>query len=254
MSFRRIDDLSGQVAVITGAMGGMGYATAKRLADRGARIIGIVRRNEESANEMFQKLPNNHLDHFVIKASIDNSDEIKNAVSLVKEKAGRCDILINTAGITQSIPHGNLDALTDDVFDNIMKVNVRGVFSTIKSFVPLLKTSGNGLVVNITSAAGIRTGGSNIAYAASKAALDSVTRNLSKTLAPNVRVVSIAPSAVDTNFLPNRSREFLDNAAKATPLGRIGEVDDIASTIEALATTMRFTTGNCFVIDGGRIV
>lgn len=254
MSFRRIDDLTGQVVVITGAMGGMGYATAKRLAEKGARIIGIVRRNEDLAQEMFNKLPNSFLEHIIINASIDNTESISRAVKIVQDKAGRCDILINTAGTTRSIPHGNLDALTDDIFDNIMQVNVRGVFSTIKAFVPMLKSSGNGLVVNISSAAGVRTGGSNIAYAASKAALDSVTRNLSKSLAPHIRVVSIAPSAVDTNFLPNRSREFLDNAAKATPLGRIGEVDDIASTIEALATTMRFTTGNCFVIDGGRTV
>jgi NAD(P)-dependent dehydrogenase (short-subunit alcohol dehydrogenase family) len=242
------------VVVIVGGTGGMGYATAKRLAEKGARIVGIVRRNEELAQEMFNKLPNSSLGHFVINASIDNTEAINQAVITVREKVGRCDILINTAGTTKSIPHGNLDALTDEVFDNIMQVNVRGVFSTIKAFVPLLKVSGNGLIITITSAAGVRTGGSNIAYAASKAALDSITRNLSRALAPNIRVVSIAPSAVDTNFLPNRSREFLDNAAKVTPLGRIGEVDDIASTIEALATTMRFTTGNCFVIDGGRTV
>jgi NAD(P)-dependent dehydrogenase (short-subunit alcohol dehydrogenase family) len=254
MSYRRIDSLSGQVAVIVGATGGMGFATAKRLAEQGARIVGIVRRNKEKAEEMFATLPNQQLNHFLLLASIDDSVSLIKAAHEVKQQAGRCDILVNTAGTTRSIPHVNLDALSDDVFDEIMKINVRGVFSTIKVFTPLLKETGQALIVNITSAAGIRTGGSNIAYAASKAALDSVTRNLSKALAPSIRVVSLAPSAVDTNFLPNRSREFLENAAKATPLGRIGEVDDIASMIEALATTIRFTTGNCFVIDGGRTV
>jgi NAD(P)-dependent dehydrogenase (short-subunit alcohol dehydrogenase family) len=252
MSFHRLDDLAGQVVVITGGTGGMGYATAKRLAAKGARIVGIVRRNVDSAQEKYNELPNAHLGHFVINAPIDDSAALAAAALEVKTRAGRCDILINTAGTTKSVPHPNLDMLTDELFDNIMQVNLRAVFATIRTFAPMLKESGNGLIVNISSAAGIRTGGSNIAYAASKAGMDSMTRNLSRALAPAIRVVSIAPSAVDTDFLSNRSQDFLANAAKLTPLGRIGEVDDIACAIEACATTMRFTTGNCFVIDGGR--
>lgn len=252
MSFERLDDLTGQVAVITGGMGGMGYATAQRLAAKGARIVGIVRRNVEDAQIKYDELPNAHLGHFVIDAPIDHSDALVAAAAEVRSRAGRCDILVNTAGTTKSVPHINLDMLTDELFDSIMQVNLRSVFATIRTFAPLLRESGNGLIVNISSAAGIRTGGSNIAYAASKAGIDSMTRNLARALAPAIRVVSIAPSAVDTNFLPNRSQDFLSNAAKLTPLGRIGEVDDIASAVEACATTMRFTTGNCFVIDGGR--
>lgn len=252
MSFQRLDDLAGQVVVITGGTGGMGYATAKRLAEKGARIVGIVRRNIDEAQAKFNQLPNSQLEHFVINAPIDNSAALAAAVVEVRTRCGRCDILVNTAGTTKAVPHPNLDMLTDELFDNIMQVNLRGVFATIRAFAPLLKESGNGLIVNISSASGIRTGGSNIAYAASKAGMDSMTRNLARALAPAIRVVSIAPSAVDTDFLPNRSQDFLNNAAKLTPLGRIGEVDDIACAIEACATTLRFTTGNCFVIDGGR--
>jgi NAD(P)-dependent dehydrogenase (short-subunit alcohol dehydrogenase family) len=252
MSFNRIEELTGQVAVITGGVGGMGYATAKKLAAKGARIVGIVRRDLADAQLKYDQLPNSHLNHFVINASIDDSVALARAVQEVETRAGRCDILVNTAGMTKAIPHSNLDQLTDELFDEILKVNVRSLFATIRLFTPLLRLSGNGLVVNISSASGIRTGGSNIGYAASKAAVDSLTRNLAKTLAPAIRVVSIAPSAVDTNFLPNRTPEFLDKVAKMTPLGRIGEVDDIANTVEALATIMRFTTGDCFVIDGGR--
>lgn len=254
MSFHRLEDLAGQVVVITGGTGGMGYATAKRLAAKGARIVGIVRRNLEESQAKYNELPNQHLEHFVINAPIDDSSALAAAVLEVKTRAGRCDILVNTAGTTKSVPHQNLDMLTDELFDSIMQVNLRGVFATIRAFAPLLKESGNGLIVNISSASGIRSGGSNIAYAASKAGMDSMTRNLARALAPAIRVVSIAPSAVDTAFLPNRSQDFLNNAAKLTPLGRIGEVDDIASTVEACATTLRFTTGNCFVIDGGRTI
>jgi NAD(P)-dependent dehydrogenase (short-subunit alcohol dehydrogenase family) len=254
MAFEKLDNLNGQVAVITGAMGDMGFATAQRLAQLGARVVGIVRKDLDQAQEKFDTLPNPHLGHFVELASVVDSVAMLKAVWDIKERAGGCDILINTAGISKGIPHVNLDALTDDLFDEIMKVNVRGTFSTIKLFTPMLKESKNGLIVNISSAAGLRSGGSNIAYAASKAAMDSMTRNLARALAPTIRVVSIAPSAVDTKFLSNRSKDFLDSQAKLTPLGRIGTVDDVANTIEALATTMRFVTGNCIVIDGGRTI
>jgi len=252
--YRRIDSLEGQVAVITGGAGGIGFATAQRLAERGARIVGIVRRNEVEAQGMYEGLPNKHLNHFVINAPIDNSSAIAEAVTKVKQVAGRCDILVNTAGITKRIPLENLDAMDDNTFDEIMKVNVRGTYAVIRAFAPMLQASKQGLIVTISSAAGVKTGGSNLAYAASKAALDSLTRNLSKVLAPNVRVVSIAPSAVNTKFLEGRPQAFFDNTIKNTPLNRVGEADDVACTIEALATTMRFVTGNTFNIDGGRTI
>jgi 3-oxoacyl-[acyl-carrier protein] reductase len=252
MSFEKLDNLTGQVAVVVGGMGGIGLATAKQLAQQGARIIGIVRKNSVEAQAIYDQLPNAHLGHFVVTASIEDTSALTNAVDQIKQRAGQCDILINAAGTSKQIPHSDLDGLSDELFDEIMKVNVRSVFTTIKLLVPMLQKSKNGLIINITSVAGIRTGGSNIAYAASKAALDSITRNLAKALAPNIRVLSIAPSAIDTKFLSNRSPEFFNKAAQMTPLGRIGVVDDVANTIEALATTIRFTTGDCIVIDGGR--
>ena len=251
MSFNSIDNLNGHVVVITGAMGGMGKAIAKRLAARGASIVGIVRRDIDAAQNELNMLGKNNL---AINASIDDTSALMSAFNIVKEKYGRCDILVNTAGFSKGVNHQDLDKLTDDLFDEIMRVNLRSIFATVRTFTPLLMESENGLIVNISSAAGIRSGGSNIAYAAAKAGTDSMTRNLAKALAPKVRVISIAPSAVDTNFLPNRSPEFLAKQAKATPLGRIGEVDDIAGAVEACATTMRFMTGNCLVIDGGRTI
>ena len=252
--YKRLDSLQGQVAVITGGAGGMGYATAQRLAERGARVIGIIRSKEIEAIKLYEALPNPFLKHFVINCSIDNTASIKLAVERVQQEALRCDILVNTAGITKRIPLEKLEEMDDDTFDEIMRVNVRGTYAVIREFAPLLKRSNQGLIVNISSAAGIKIGGSNLAYAASKAAIDSLTRNLSKVLAPNVRVVSIAPSAVNTKFLADRPQAFFDNTIKSTPLNRVGEVDDVACAIEALATTMRFVTGNTFSIDGGRTI
>ena len=151
MSFERLLDLSGRVVVITGGCGQVGYATAKRLAQQGARIIVLVRNNLQQAQSMMLDLPNTELDHFAILASITNTNELKSAVEQVKERAGRCDILINSASILNPISPSNLHNLTDEIFDEIVTVNLRGVYATIREFSDLLKDSGDGLIVNLSS-------------------------------------------------------------------------------------------------------
>jgi NAD(P)-dependent dehydrogenase (short-subunit alcohol dehydrogenase family) len=161
-------------------------------------------------------------------------------------------VLINSAGFTRSIAATDLDGLTDEVFDEIVQTNLRGVFSTIRAFVPLLKASGDGLVVNVSSIAGFTGSGSNLAYVAAKAGVDVLTKSLAKVLAPSVRVIAISPGVVDSSFVPGRGADFNEKAAASIPLKRIGTVDDIASAIEACATQLRFATGSRIVIDGGR--
>ncbi len=165
---------------------------------------------------------------------------------------GRCDILVNSAGHTRPVAAGDLDALTDELIDDIVTANFRGVFATIRAFAPLLKESGDGLIVNVSSIAGFTGVGSNLAYVAAKAGLDVVGDALAKALAPAVRVVSVSPGAVESAFVPGRGAEFAAKMASTTPLGRIGLPDDVAATIEALATTLRFVTGTRIVVDGGR--
>jgi NAD(P)-dependent dehydrogenase (short-subunit alcohol dehydrogenase family) len=150
------------------------------------------------------------------------------------------------------VPAGDLDALTDELIDDIVRANFRGVFATIRAFAPMLKASGDGLVVNISSIAGFTGVGSNLAYVAAKAGLDVVGDALAKALAPAVRVVSVSPGAVESGFVPGRGAEFAGKMASTTPLGRIGKPDDVAAAVEALATTMRFVTGTRIVVDGGR--
>jgi len=243
MLFNRIENLNGQVAVITGANGGVGFAVAERLAKSGAQIIGIVRRNVE---EMQARLDQLGPGHRALLADVTSSEQLISAAAQITQ----CDILINNAGASTPIDHKNLTSLTDEIFENVVKVNLNGVFYTTKAFLPLLRKSQNALVVNISSASSIRTGGSNVAYAAAKAGVDSLTRNLAKALAP-IRVVSLNPTLIKTNFtqMPD---SYYHNAGLGTPLKRVVTVEDVASTVEALATTVRFVTGNNIVIDGGR--
>jgi NAD(P)-dependent dehydrogenase (short-subunit alcohol dehydrogenase family) len=146
------------------------------------------------------------------------------------------------------------DRVYDEFFDEMMTANLRSVFSTIRTFVPRLKQSANGLIVNISSASAVNPGhGSNLAYVAAKSGVESLTKNLALALAPTVRVVSICPSSLNTGFLEH-GQDFYDRAGANTPLKRVGTAEDIAAAVEAVATRMRFTTGNCFVVDGGRFL
>jgi 3-oxoacyl-[acyl-carrier protein] reductase len=250
MSFEPLKDLNDQTAVITGANGGVGRATAHALASSGARVIGIARRNIADLQSYLDQLPNNHLKHIAIQADTTNTIKFEQAVGHVSN----CDILVTSAGFSKTIAHRDLESLTDEFFDEILTANLRSVFSTIRIFSNRLKQSSNGLIVNISSASALKPGhGSNIAYVAAKAGVESMTKNLALAMAPTVRVVSICPSSLNTGFLEH-GQDFYDRAGSATPLKRVGTAEDIAAAVEAVATRMRFMTGNSLVVDGGRIL
>ncbi|MDM0067711.1 SDR family oxidoreductase [Variovorax sp. J31P207] len=252
MSFDPTPRLDGKVAVITGGLGAIGHASARRLAALGASCV-LVHRKGEDADARAAALP--HADgqrHSALRADIVDTPSLQRAAAAVQASYGRCDILVNSAGHTQPVPAADLDALTDELIDDLLRANFRGVFATIRAFAPMLKASGDGLVVNVSSIAGFTGVGSNLAYVAAKAGLDVVGDALAKALAPAVRVVSVSPGAVESGFVPGRGAEFADKMAATTPLGRIGRPEDVAATIEALATTLRFVTGTRIVVDGGR--
>ncbi|HEV3105339.1 MAG TPA: SDR family oxidoreductase [Trinickia sp.] len=242
--------LAGKVAVIVGGTGGIGRASAQQLAHAGARVAVVAQSNVERAQAVVHTLPEEG--HLALAARITDSAALARLANEVGERLGRADILINTAGFTKAIKHADLDALDDELIDEIFRVNWRGQFAAIRAFRPLLAASGDGLVVNVSSIAG-RTGvGSNVAYCAVKAGLDVMAVSLARALAPTIRVLNVAPGVVDTEFVPGRGPDFNEKAAATTPLGRIGTPNDVASAILACATNLRFSTGVTFVVDGGR--
>ncbi len=249
-TFQSVDDLKNKVAVIIGGSGAIGFAAAKRLAELGATCILVGRNAIEKGEKQIGQLPAGN--HFCLNASIVDSASLLAAAKEVKERVGRCDILINSAGFTKPIPAANLDALTDDLIDDILKANFRGVFSSIRAFQELLKANRDGLIVNVSSIAGFTGVGSNLAYVAAKAGLDIVSESLAKVLAPDIRVLCVSPGVVDSAFVPGRGDDFNDKTAATTPLKRIGTPDDVAAAIEACATRLRFSTGMRIVVDGGR--
>lgn len=256
MSFDPVSRLDGKVAVITGGLGAIGYATAQRLAALGASCVLLHRGRSASAAEAGERIAaltsSTGQRHAALAADIVDTPSLQRAAAEVAAQYGRCDILVNSAGHTRPVPAGDLDGLSDALIDELLQANFRGVFATIRAFVPLLRQGGDGLIVNVSSIAGFTGVGSNLAYVAAKAGLDVVGDALAKALAPAVRVVSVSPGAVESGFVPGRGEDFKAKMATTTPLGRIGLPQDVAATVEALATTLRFVTGTRIVVDGGR--
>jgi 3-oxoacyl-[acyl-carrier protein] reductase len=242
--------LGGKIALVTGGAGGIGSAICRRLASAGASVVVTYSKSRERAEALVESLPGSR--HRAICAPVDDSAAQADLARAVESAYGTLDILVNNAGITQPVPHADLDALTDDLIDTIFRVNVRGALASVRALKPLLMKDGGGLIVNISSIAGRTAVGSNIAYCASKAALDNLTMSLARALAPRVRVVSVSPGWVNGEYAQRMPPELVERQAALTPLGRIAEAEEVAEAVYAAAAHLTFTTGAIIPVDGGR--
>ncbi len=243
-------DFCGKVALITGGGGGIGSAIGRRLAAAGAQVVINYNSNAEKAQAVAATLDGTN--HLVIQASVTDSAALAAMAKQVADHYGKLDLLVNNAGITRPVPHDDLDGLDDEWFDRIMQTNVRGAFACVRAFKDLLLAGEGGTVINISSIAG-RTGvGSNVAYCASKAAMDSLTRSLARALAPKIRVVSVAPGWVWGEYAARMDEAYIQQQIDKTPLGRIAQPEDVAEAVLAVATQLAFSTGCIIPVDGGR--
>ena len=160
------------------------------------------------------------------------------AIAAVDKRHARLDLLVNSAGITRFVPHGDLDALDDALISRILDVNVRGVIASVRAALPLMRRGGGGAIVNISSIAGVTAMGSNIAYCASKAAVDNLTKSLARALAPDIRVVSVSPGLVDTEFVRGLDQSWRDEQAGRTPLRRLAEPEEVARAVLAVGNEL----------------
>jgi 3-oxoacyl-[acyl-carrier protein] reductase len=242
--------LDSKVVVVTGGAGGIGSAICAACAAAGAAVVITYNQNEDRAQRLAQRLPG--ANHLVAHAPVDDSAALARLAQQVGARYGRVDVLVNNAGITRPVPHGDLDGLDDELIDQIFRVNWRGAFAAVRAFKPLLAAGEGGLVINISSIAGRTAVGSNIAYCASKAALDSLTLSLARALAPQIRVVSVSPGWVEGEYAQRMRPELLEEQRRKTPLGRIAQAQDVARAVVAAATLLTFTTGAIIPVDGGR--
>jgi 3-oxoacyl-[acyl-carrier protein] reductase len=242
--------LMDKVVLVTGGGGGIGSAICRRLAAEGAAIVVTYSKSQDKAEALLAELHGDK--HLAVQAPVDDSAAQAELARMIGEKYGTLDILVNNAGITKPVAHHDLDSLTDDMIDDIFRVNVRGALASIRAMKDLLLTGDGGLVINISSIAARTAFGSNVAYCASKAALDNITLSLARALAPKIRVVSVSPGWVNGEYAQRMPQEILQQQRDRTPLGRIAEAEEVADAVYAVATLLTFTTGAIIPVDGGR--
>ena len=245
--------LAGRVALVVGGAGGIGAAAVRMLAEGGARCIVTHRPGRDKAEvaaALAARLPGEG--HRALPVDVADAASVLALRDAVLAGGGRLDILVNAAGFTRAVPSHDLDALDDDLIDEMFAVNWRGQFALVRAFAPALKASGDGLVVFVSSIAGTTGTGSNLAYCAVKAGIDVLTKSLARALAPAVRVLAVSPGVVDTDFVPGRGPDAAAKIAAGVPLRRVAGADDVAAAIAACATHLVYSTGSCIVVDGGR--
>lgn len=242
--------LQGKVAVVTGGSNGIGAATVRRLAAAGCHVVIGYNQGVGRAEVLAREIGGR--EHMCVHLPMEDSAAINHAAAEVEARFGRADVLVNSAGVTKAVAHADLDGLDDESFDRIMRVNVRGPFATIRAFAPLLKRSGDAIIVNISSVSGSTGLGSSVAYCASKAAVDTMGLSLARALGPQVRVIGVSPAAVATDFVPGRGRAGVEKQAATTPLKIVAEPDDVALAVMAAITHLRLTTGTTIMVDSGR--
>jgi 3-oxoacyl-[acyl-carrier protein] reductase len=249
-------DLRNKVAVVTGGAGGIGEAICRGLAAVGCTVVVGYHRSGERAAHLAAGLPAASQPHLALHFPVTDSAALIVAAAQVRERYGRCDILVNCAGTTRFVAHPDLDGLDDALIDEILTTNVRGTFAAVRALRPLLSAAhggrDTGLVLNISSIAAQTAMGSNVMYCASKAAVDNMTKSLARALAPAVRVLSISPGLSDTEFVKSLDQRWRDEQAQRTPLQRLAYPEEVAAAVVAAATHLTFTTGAVIPVDGGR--
>ena len=244
-----IGDMNGQVVLVTGGAGGIGTGISARVAQAGARVILIGRRTDAELQAAADALPGEG--HWGASVSVTDSAALTALAGKIEEKFGRLDVLVNNAAITKLIPHDDLDALEDDFIDEIFRINWRGSFACVRALRGLLEGGDGGVIFNVSSAASKDGKGSNIAYCASKAAINTMTLSLARALAPKVRVFALSPGFVDTGFVSS-DPAWVAARSKAGVMDTAVPVDALGDAVVAMTTGMAYTTG-CFVpVDGGR--
>jgi 3-oxoacyl-[acyl-carrier protein] reductase len=243
-------DLGGRIAVVTGGGTGIGRATSLALAGQGVAVAINYAHSQADAWETERLITAAGGRAMTVRADVSQEAEVLAMLEHVATTFGGIDLLVNNAGVTRYIALADLAAVTDEAWDSIFAVNVKGVFYCSRGVAPYMRARGGGAIVNVTSVAGISGDGSSLPYAVSKAAAIGLTRSLARALAPQVRVCGVAPGIVKTRWVAGRE-EHVERLSKDAPLQRTATPEDVAAMICALLAQDAMT-GQTVVVDGGR--
>lgn len=245
-------DMKNRVVLVTGGGTGIGKATCKRFAEWGAKIVLNYNRSEQEAVLTGKELEDSGAEVLLLQADVSRDDEVREMVKMAVDHFGGIHFLINNASITKQIELSDLEAVTDDVWRNLLDVNVKGMFYCARAVAPVMKQQQMGSILNMGSIAGMTGSGSSLPYAVSKAAVHGLTKSLAHALAPDIRVNCIAPAAVSTRWWKGEE-EKMKRLSGHLPLQRISVPEDIADLIGAIVT-QESMTGQIISPNNGMVI
>ena len=251
---------SNQAALITGGSSGVGAAVAIKLAKLGVNVAVNYNSSQTGAEAVVDRVIQEGVQGIALQGDVSQEKDCRRMVSETIEKFGRLDILINNAGTTTFVPHHDLEGLTEDIWHQALGVNLMGAFFMTRAAAPYLREADSGAVVMTSSIASLTANGSSIAYCASKAGMNSLTKTLAKTLGKDgIRVNAVLPGLIDGDWAFNtwgggdtgQYDELKAAFSEQTPLGHVVTPDDVADAILSFVTGSRYVTGQLLTLDGG---
>jgi 3-oxoacyl-[acyl-carrier protein] reductase len=245
-----------RVAIVTGSSRGVGAATAKLLAEKGFRVVINYSRSEREAKEIQAACEALGGETLICKADVSIDQDCRRMVDQAVSKWGRIDVLVNNAGTTKFCAHDNLEGLVKEDFLHIYSINLVGPFQMIRAVAPHMKRVGQGVVVNMSSIAGLKGIGSSVAYSTSKAALINLTMALARVLGPEIRINALCPGFIQGEWLQQGLGEELYEKAKkgleqTVPLKMTATAEMVARTVLYFIEEAVLVTGETLILDGG---
>lgn len=243
-------DLRGKVALVTGGGTGIGRATSLALADRGAAVAINYSRSEDDALDTARQIREAGGRAVAVRADVSRDEEVRGMVGRVAAELGPPQLLVNNASITRMIPLEDLEAATEEVWDDLFAVNVKGMFHCARAVAPHMKERGEGAIVNLGSIAGLTGSGSSLPYAVSKSAVVGLTKSLARALAPRVRVCCVVPGFVPTRWWAGKE-DLVERLSREALLRRTTSPEDVAGIVRDLLSQQAMT-GQVLTVDGGQ--
>lgn len=242
--------LKDKITIITGGSRGIGFATAEKFLQEGATVIitaSSIENAENAAGLLKQKYPESTIEG--ISPDLSSLESVRSAFKECVTKYGRIDVLINNAGISESTP---FTQYTEDLFDKVMNLNVKGVFNATRAASECMIEQGGGVILSTSSMVSISGQPSGFAYPASKFAVNGLTVSLARELGPKgIRVNAVAPGITETDMMKAVPKEIIEPMIQKIPLGRLGKPEDIANAFAFLASDeASYITGVVLSVDG----